>query len=228
MPVWAVTEQWSEHFVSHYRLRAKAIAQRYLDRRERFTCEDLALHAILSFAKFYQLPVVIRNGHNPTGFDPRASAQSYFDFQNAILSTTGATDLVRFDNSVGVRGDRGSMENLWQAQAGDIIYMQYTDAGHIQFVTEVTQEKITIVQGNIDNWNRSSADPSNEYYVGAVVRECSYNRTGSYFKNGQEQADRPFQQQQGRVRRWNFTSWNAAPPAAIPQRHSGGSPGRVY
>lgn len=204
MAVWPVTRQWTDYFVGHYRHRAKAVAQRYLDDGRRFTCEDLALHAILSFAKYYELPVIVKNGIKPNGYDPRASHESFFDFQNTILRTTGATDLIEFENTVDVRGNQGSSENLWQAQPGDIIFMQYSDHGHIQLVTEVSQEKITIVQGNYDNWARSSADPSDRYYLGAVVRECYYDRNGNYFKDGAQQQERPFHAHSGRVRRWNF------------------------
>ncbi|HZX00752.1 MAG TPA: hypothetical protein VFF45_00765 [Bacilli bacterium] len=209
MPAWPVVNKWTERFIQHYQQRARARAQWELDRRARFTCEDLALHVIIRFADHYRLPVTIRNEWEPRGYDPRDFDGTADEFRAQVLSTTGARDFVRFTNTQGFRGTRGSMENLGRARPGDLIHLVYPDYDHIQLVTEATPQRITIVQGNIDDWGRTSADPSSEHYIGAVVQEHYYDGEG-YCSRPRRDGERPrtFQEHQGRVRRRNFEGWN--------------------
>jgi hypothetical protein len=211
MPAWEVDQAWNDQSKKKYKNRVPAIARRLHSTRARFTCEDLALEVLIRFASYYRLPIRIVTGVG--AFDPRdASWVNRTDFRNEVLRRTGARDFLHSDNTVSVSGDRGSLTLLSQAEVGDIIHLQYSDAGHIQLVVARQSDQLRIIQGNFDNWNRTSADPTSSYYIGAILAESTYNLAdGTYHRlqGGSRSDDRqPFASHQGQIRRWNFLAWN--------------------
>jgi hypothetical protein len=113
MTAWTAEEDWNQRTIGHYRLRAPAIARQSLAAGEVFTCEDFALHVLIRFASYYGLPVRIECGAAPRGADSRSPYRtSLSGYRRGVMAQTGARDMLRPGNTVGVGGARGSADIL--------------------------------------------------------------------------------------------------------------------
>jgi hypothetical protein len=214
MTAWTVSHRWNERYIGHYRRRAPAIARQSLEAGEPFTCEDFALHVLIRFASYYELPIRVGSAASPRGFDSRSPyGSSLRGYRRSVMSQTGARDIVRPGNTIGVGGARGSPANLAHAEPGDLIHLDYGGgSGHIQLVTGRSDDRITIIQGNLRNtsWALGGNNPESDDYYGEVLAEGYYELDGTFHRGGVARGN-VFGERRGRVRRWDFTAWNQTP-----------------
>lgn len=200
---WKITNEWNDEMIGKYQEYAANRAAEMNKNGTKATCEDLALGIMIDFASQNGLPLVIENG----SYSLSAASDEFKDvasFRETALSTTGARDLGRYDNTVGV--------DKTQLKPGDII-LHNDEAGrayHTQVVKSSTDNAVVIYQGNTNDRFMGSDNPNSGRYIGVPVQLGYYARKSGDYKNVTT----------GRVergllnsstlsfRRWNFKSWN--------------------
>lgn len=222
MPAWTVKNAWTASTIQSYRNYAKTNGPRRAGNL-RSTCEDLSIRMVVDFAELNGLPVFFANDAHSQGLDP-AKFNSKSAYLDAVLPSTGASDLLDYNTVVMVKGAQKGNANvsLPLAKPGDLIIL-YQGGGHVQVVTSVSPGTVNIVQGNfrpssercgrIDRvWNgQNQNDPGSRCYIGAIVAEKSYVRTGKPPKWIFDGRSEEFAQQ-GRLCLWDFDSWNDFAP----------------
>lgn len=228
MPAWAVKNAWTSSMIQSYRNYVKTNGPSRSG-VSRSTCEDLSIRMVVDFAEKHKLPVFFCNGANPRGLDP-ARFSSKAQYLNAVLPSTGASDLLDYDTVTMVSGARkgNAAKSLPLAKSGDLIIL-YRGGGHVQVVTATGPGKVEIVQGNFRPKSERCGrirrvlsgadqnDPRSACYIGAIVKKQAYVRSGTpaqwtYAGAGDEFA------QEGRLCIWDFESWNEFVPNYRPAR----------
>ena len=222
MPAWDIKYPWTENTVNSYRnyVQTNGPSRSGVLRS---TCEDLSIRMVVDFAEKNNLPVYFCNGANPSGLDP-VRFTSKDQYLNAVLPSTGASDLLDYGTVNLVKGARkgSAAVSLPLAKPGDVIIL-YRGGGHVQVVTATSPGRVEIVQGNfrpksercgrirrvLDGADQN--DPRSECYIGAIVKQQAYVHAGmppqwTYAGAGDEFAD------EGRLCIWDFESWNDAVP----------------
>ncbi len=112
MAAWFPVSQWTPSMISTYRQAVVSATPMLVRRRARFTCEDFALGLVIDFAANNRLPLLLANETYPNGMRPEQ--WSTLDaYRNDVLSTTGARDLLRAENTVPVSSlPNGMLEHL--------------------------------------------------------------------------------------------------------------------
>src|SRR5688572_23832351 len=171
MSAWQVDNRWDTSYAARFRYSLPAGVGRHSG-SARFTCEDLALQLIIDFASSHRLPLRIKNGSKFDGYVP-GDYDSIADYRIAVLSSTGARDLLLDANTLSVgSGAAGQDSDLSHAQLGDMIVMDYGTHGHVQVVTQVRSGAIDIAQGNMRDLycpGGDDEDPSDQCYVGVPI-----------------------------------------------------------
>lgn len=228
MPAWTVKNAWTGSTIQSYRTYASTNGPRRAGNL-RSTCEDLSIRMVVDFAEQNGLPVYFCNNANPQGYDP-ARYNSKAAYLDAVLPSTGASDLLTYDTAIMVKGAQKGMADvsLPLAKPGDLIIL-YPRGGHVQVVTSVSPGTVNVVQGNFRpsseqcnvvkrKWyGLDQNDPSSSCYIGAIVAQRSYVRSGtppkwSYNGGGDEFA------KEGRLCIWDFDSWNHFVPNFNPAK----------
>ncbi len=200
---WEVKNQWTDSYISSYRDFVSKRAGEYQKKNERYTCEDLAIDLLIDFASKHSLPVSFVNlsGVYHTSSE---KFQSVEEFRSAVLTSTGAPDLLH--NTIAI-----SKEEL---QPGDII-LHYSESkkrvNHTQVVVNTDSEIISIKQGNFD-WGliRNSANIDNSRrYIGSMIQDGLYlKKTGDYYRDG-DKTQGLLNSKITYGREWNFDEFNS-------------------
>ncbi|PQO39250.1 hypothetical protein C5Y96_05170 [Blastopirellula marina] len=228
MPAWTVKNAWTANTIQTYRNYAGTNGPHRAGNL-RSTCEDLSIRMVVDFAEQHGLPVFFGNNSNPQGLDP-AKYNSKAAYLDAVLPSTGASDLLTYNTVVMVKGAQKGNANvsLPLAKPGDLIIL-YAGGGHVQVVTSVSPGKVNIVQGNFRpssercnvlkrKWyGLDQNDPSSSCYIGAIVAQVSYVRSGTppkWLFGG----NRDVFSDEGRLCIWDFNSWNNFVPNFNPAK----------
>ena len=218
MPAWRPRRKWTEGMIEGYRRFSASEAARRAGSL-RSTCEDLALRLLIEYAHQNELPIRIKNDSNPTGYIP-VHFDSVAHYMDGVLTSTGASDLIKYQMTVLVDGARESVpSSLSRATRGDLILL-YAGGGHVQIVTDAKKTEVSIAQGNFRPkgercgrftrvvWGKNQNQPRNDCYIGAIVKKDRYvydarSRKWSY---GSENSD--VFSDHGRLSIWDFNYWN--------------------
>lgn len=200
---WKITNEWNDEMIGKYQEYAANKAAEMSKNGVKATCEDLALGIMIDFASENGLPLVVENG----SYVLSASSDAFKDvasFKEEVMATTGARDLGRYNNTIGV-----DKENL---NPGDII-LHNDEAGrayHTQVVKSSTGRAVVIYQGNTRDRFFGSDNPTSSRYIGVPVQLGYYARkTGDYQNATTGRTERGlFNSSALSFRRWNFKSWN--------------------
>ncbi|QDU74150.1 hypothetical protein Pan97_11550 [Bremerella volcania] len=228
MPAWTVKNAWTSSTIQSYRNYAKTNGPRRAGNL-RSTCEDLSIRMVVDFAEQNGLPVFFSNNANPQGLDP-AKFNSKSAYLSAVLPSTGASDLLTYNTVVMVKGAQKGNSNvsLPLAKPGDLIIL-YAGGGHVQVVTSVSPGSVNIVQGNFRPssercgrltriWRgENQNDPSASCYIGAMVAQKSYVRSGTPPKWIFDGRSEEFAKE-GRLCLWDFNNWNNFVPNFNPAK----------
>ena len=177
MAAWNIYNEWSPEYIDNYSKYIDAKITEYIEKGQKFTCEDLSLSLLIDFACENNLPVTIKN-ESGTFSSYSDNFSNINDFKNTVLSTTGASDLEM--NTIGI--------DLADIQPGDLICM---DTGipnaakdnkysHIQVVAVCIDNFIGIRQGNISS---GSAKYNSFLYGGEKIQGRAYDIKNDIFIN---------------------------------------------
>jgi hypothetical protein len=197
---WEVKNKWNNEYISSYRDFINHQIVNYSRNEMSFTCEDLSLSLLIDFSSSNNLPVVIGNGSGV--LDVRSDRfNSIDDFKNAVLTSTGASDLQRGENTLAL--------NTNDVQSGDLLLQRDngTTANHVQVVRGTTNSTIEIAQGNSFI---GSSNPTSFLYTGQKITFGTINKTTGNYNNYQTGKFRAnfLKKYNVEAREWNFINWN--------------------
>jgi RHS repeat-associated protein len=209
---WTINNSWTQDMIKGYEKYAAKRAKEYAENGTHRTCEDFALGVVIDYASSNGLPLEITNGKGTFS----AASDDFTDvagFTDKVLSTTGASDLQNPANTVGV--------DMNQVGAGDLLLTRSNDvtANHVQLVTSVSNNSMTIYQGNANLFNGipgasrflGASNPNSLFYAGVSV-----TRGAIYFNNGNSVyvnrstgsiINNYMSTKNIETRRWNFGGW---------------------
>lgn len=213
---WEIKNKWDDAMIKKYQTYAAAKAKELKESGHDYTCEDFALAILIDFAAANNLPVVIQTKTGTYSASSKKFSDAA-DFKQAVLHATSAADVNDCGNAVEIQQD--------QLATGDLILISAYEDGpptHTQVVAKITDEQLTIYQGNAARQSlffEGSSSPKNIFYVGTPVEVAYYNRkTGDYYcpVNHGQNTDQPVATSYENFLnscslsfwRWNFKSWN--------------------
>jgi hypothetical protein len=169
---WGATSEWTDDAIEGYKQFVNEKIAQYESNEQSFTCEDLALNLLIDYASQNGLPVSIENGKGVFSSNSN-KYKNVEQFRNAVLSSTGANDLLNFSNTV-------ISNNL---SSGDLLLLDTGLPGgthddkvsHVQVVTDFIAPSgvISIAQGSTRK--RGSANPSSSKYIGVPITRGNYH-----------------------------------------------------
>lgn len=195
-----IQNEWNSEYIRGYSEYVGDRIKKYEKNNERFTCEDLVLSLLIDFAYENNLPVTIKN-ESGTYSSYDSEFKNVKDFKNKVLSTTGASDLVKNTIEIDVanlsEGDLICMDNGIPNGLMDNRY------SHIQIIFVNHEEEFEIAQGNIIS---GSSKYNSFFYGGEPIRKGIYNCSSDIYINSMtgnktENAKNVFGMN---FRRWNF------------------------
>lgn len=173
---WEPKNSWDNKWIQKFEGFVKQKISDYIDNGNQYTCEDFALSTLLDFASENNLPVSIKNGSD-TYSSNSDDYDNESDFKNAVLTTTGARDLQRSENTVAA-----DSKNL---QSGDILILRNSNGigHHVQVVASSSKNSINVAQGNSGIANVipfssglfGAGNPKSIFYTGTRVETGVYN-----------------------------------------------------
>lgn len=227
LQAWEIKNDWNQYYINQYS-KYLGHLQSYNQNGCEYSCDDLPIFHLLTFAKINKLPVSITNGSGTLS----ASDKKYNDFigfYQDVASTTGARDLQNGENTVSL--DVG-IEALKNSSTGDLLLNRGTEgdsediATHVQVVTGKVGSTVNIMQGNFDWLSRQgigdlrvggSSDPLSPFYVGSIVqfgvfdisRDIFSRENANYFDSfGTYELENASDVLNLERRNWNFLNFN--------------------
>jgi len=208
---WEHTSTWTPEAIAGYNQFVNERLSEYERNGRNFTCEDLALSLLIDYASQNGLPVSITNNSGLFRSERTYSSNSnefnsIEGFKTAVLSTTGARDLMKSSNTVPMQ--------LQYLTRGDLLLL---DTGlpngqhdgikeHVQVVTNSNSQSVDIAQGSLGR--RGSSNPNARNYIGVPITRGSYNLSTNNYQRGNTIVRNGFETFGVSFRRWNFYRWN--------------------
>jgi RHS repeat-associated protein len=212
LEAWLIKNKWSPEYVAKFRTELNTKISQYQAAQKEFTCDDLALECIISFAASNNLP--FKWTTEAKTFD--AASTEYKDYNTFLLDvkkTSGAPDFANSNNTT-----KSSFDNV---KAGSLVVLTAEDKkvpNHIQLVTGVLKDDgvnkgYNAAQGNFNSLGRvvGSDDPESMRYLGVPVQKGYYSQELDTWNNQTENKKTPgfFQDHyEGEYREYNFQQWN--------------------
>lgn len=237
---WKTTRYWTPEHIENYHRSVLSIAKELKEEKywssdgdihlNTFTCEDFAIHILCKYAHSKGLPVKLttgvrtyRNMEEYNSEDHEQFAANMWGFSAMVMLTYGASDMQRTGkNTLPI----AAPENLLP---GDILALSRENskeeiqrAHHIQIVTEKTENKIKIFQGNSKDtiikpitWiyrlaGKNIADPFQDAYGGKEVETGYFTKRsdGWDYKNKTTGEIKKNNIKYFEYFRWNFEEFN--------------------
>lgn len=217
---WAITQQWDAKTMDKFTKDAPNIVKGLQKGGKKYTCDDLALETVMTFAKENGLPFKWETGSGT--FDAASDKyKDYSTFSHDVLSKSGAPDFQR--------GGNAFPSSLNSMRSGSIVLNDHRSTGkahHVQVVVGVVSSQSThlqpsqvlgliIKQGNFNKLGRylGSDDPNSSRYLGVPIQTGLYDAVHDAFTNFSrgEGAQRNFSFDNDNAlefRKFNFLNWN--------------------
>jgi RHS repeat-associated protein len=199
---WEVNNQWNENYISKYRHYVVTKTLQYETSDAEFWCDDYVLSLIIDFSAENSLPLSIENA---TGrYNPKTYNGSFSDFKNQVLSTTGARDLSRFNNSIRIPFAFSSGFEI-----GNFIVSK--GMNHVMMFYHKDLNNGYMKQGNADAFGIGD-NPAYIPYGGTSVQSAQFNLiSGRYQRKRRFWGDYTYLDNiysWGKAYTWNFYFWN--------------------
>lgn len=163
----------------------------------------------MDYAQSQEFPITIVTGSG-TFSNETEQFESSADFMNAVLTSAGARDLQRSDNTV-----PAPMNNL---NAGDLLLVRNNGvtANHVQMVTSVTSAEYGVHQGNSGILNGvpgasrllGASNPRSISYTGVAIQRGTYDRSDTSWTRDGAKSLNYGTEHNLQSRSWNFSAWN--------------------
>jgi RHS repeat-associated protein len=220
---WEIKNKWDSKFIKMFGNEFLGILQNFDNSGQKFTCDDLALQAVIAFSSIHNLPFVWETGSGT--FD--ASDSKYNNVNEFLLdvkSHSGAPDFAKDANTMNIKFDdiKPGTLNVLTSQGKK-------NPNHIQMITAVfTNGKFipmkdyqgitsfTAVQGNFREgwmWGRytGSDNPNSWRYLGVSMQTGLYFVQANLWYNSTQNAvtlNFIGQHYSNQYRNFNFLNWN--------------------
>jgi len=211
LQAWNVNNKWNDNYIQQYRQQLRNTISFLEKEGIEFTCEDLALELLITYAKDNELPFKWETGSQ--SFD--ASSEEYDDFKtfkSDIQEKTGARDFARNTNTTKIEYER--------IRPGDVVVLTAEgkeNPNHIQVISGLFKDEGVLkgynaVQGNF-NWlgRLGSNNPESPYYMGVPIQRGFYSEELDYWNNYSEKKityDFFKSHYRKQTRKYNFSIWN--------------------
>jgi RHS repeat-associated protein len=218
---WEITNKWDPSYIKKFQNSIVEIISVLIAAKQEFTCDDLALQCIISFASQNNLPFKWSTGAEE--FDAASSKyKNVTDFLLAVKRKSGAPDFANDKNT-------NKYTSLHTTDLGTLNVLtssNYSTPNHIQIITGLYYSHLPskerpygyvgsfdAAQGNFNNLGRvfGSDDPTSSRYLGVEIQVGTYNVTTDTWTNrSKNKVTTNFLSSEYSVeyRRFNFYGWN--------------------
>ena len=217
---WKITNKWDDNFIKDFQNELWNIISTLGKADQKFTCDDLALHCIISFASRNNLP--FKWNTEAENFD--ASNGNYSnvnDFMLAVKRKSGAPDFANDNNTsqVDLRAIQTGTINVLTSNGRD-------NPNHVQVIVSVARDTRPLIfkdhkgtygffaaQGNFNGLGRifGSDDPKSWRYLGVSIQLGTYDVKSNVWNNiSKNETTTNFigEHYSNQYRNFNYLKWN--------------------